>query len=232
MIRSQTICSVLFGATLAIGGCSVTSSPAGNDGLDASERGGAGGQTQTSQGDAAAAGTLATGAEAKADAAEEAVYAAVLKAKIGAKSYVIEETTSTGFGDDATSYLVSSVKRSMTRADAKTVASLKSRNLQHTMLRANMTLGVPYVLVSSATLSEIFASPTPVNGGWDIFYQKYPDSDGLVALSRVGFNAAMNQALVYVEHSYADLGADGNCYLVQNVDGDWSVTQEIMLWIS
>ena len=44
-----------------------------------------------------------------------------------------------------------------------------------------------------ATAHAIFSSN---QDGWQAFYWKYPDAPGIMAFSRVGFNATGNQALV------------------------------------
>jgi hypothetical protein len=59
----------------------------------------------------------------------------------------------------------------------------------------------------------------------------FPNANVLVHLSRIGYNNAGNQALLYISEYYAPLAGAG--YLVYlEKDGNWEVKQSLMLWIS
>ena len=66
---------------------------------------------------------------------------------------------------------------------------------------------------------------------WDRFCQRYPDASGYASFSRVGFNARIDQALVYTaSHSDIDYGT-GNYYLFLKQDGEWQTVDEQTAWL-
>ena len=68
--------------------------------------------------------------------------------------------------------------------------------------------------------------------GWEKFYKRFPDSGGIVGVSRVGFNLETNQALVYVEHGCGDLCGTGHYMLLDKGESGWKVAKRYMSWIS
>jgi hypothetical protein len=60
----------------------------------------------------------------------------------------------------------------------------------------------------------------------------YPDAGGVVTVSRVGFNRAGSQALVYWSVYRAPKAAIGSLILLEKESGQWIVLQNLMIWIS
>jgi len=102
------------------------------------------------------------------------------------------------------------------------------RNESPSQLSPDMQLGAEYVLLSAEEQQNIFSQPD----GWDAFYQKYPGSGGYTAFSRVGFNATLDQALIYVGNVGGLLMGAGFYYLLEKKDGEWRLMEQIMVWIS
>jgi hypothetical protein len=65
--------------------------------------------------------------------------------------------------------------------------------------------------------------PLDEASGWELLYEKYPNSYGFVYLSRVGFNADLSQALVYISASHYEWSIEGSYYLMTRNDGRWEV---------
>jgi hypothetical protein len=59
--------------------------------------------------------------------------------------------------------------------------------------------------------------------GWRDFYERYPNSPGLISLSRVGFNREKNGALVYITHTWGDSGGNAYLMLLKREKGKWKV---------
>lgn len=53
-----------------------------------------------------------------------------------------------------------------------------------------------------------------------------------VRVSRIGFNAAGNQALLYCDYGGSNMGGKGDLFLLDKVDGEWRVTRRVNLWIA
>ncbi len=164
------------------------------------------------------------------DAEEQAVYAALLQGLYSASSYVIMDTTATGPG--GVEYMASTrdrIVQDMRGVDPKTADSFRVRNEAAYPVRPDMDLGSAYVLLSQAEMSQIFSQN---QDGWQVFYGQHPDAPGITTISRVGFNATLDQALVYVGTMSHWLAGGGYYVLLKKVNGAWIVDQQVMTWIS
>jgi hypothetical protein len=78
--------------------------------------------------------------------------------------------------------------------------------------------GITCILISSADMAE-----------WQ---RLYPGAGGVVTVSRVGFNSAETEALVYWSVYRAARAARGSIILLQKENEVWTVRQELMIWTS
>ena len=92
-------------------------------------------------------------------------------------------------------------------------------------LMDQFSLDVPVVLVSKGEIDQIF-------GEWDDFYKRFPDSQGYMTLSRVGFNSDRTKALIYMDNGCGVLCARGCYFLLHKEYGDWFITEEFDCWMS
>lgn len=120
----------------------------------------------------------------------------------------------------------------------ETIDSFERRN-QHsqTIDGAKLGLSVPCTILEKEAFQELMtkydeASYTLPNR-WDGFYKAYPNANGMIKLSRVGFDTKESQALVWVGHA-ADylIGISFFVLLVRNKDGAWNVDNWILATIS
>jgi hypothetical protein len=101
------------------------------------------------------------------------------------------------------------------------VASFKERNQQSYPLNPVLDFGLEYQLLTQEEVDEL--RPLDEASGWELLYEKYPNSYGFVYLSRVGFNADLSQALVYISASHYEWPIEGSYYLMTRNDGRWEV---------
>ena len=101
------------------------------------------------------------------------------------------------------------------------VASFKERNQGPHPLEPVLDLEVEYQLLTQEEVDELH--PQDEASGWKLFYEKYPDTVGFIHLSRVGFNADLSQALVYIAHYHYQQPLLGGYYLMTRQDGRWVV---------
>ncbi len=64
------------------------------------------------------------------------------------------------------------------------------------------------------------------------FYERYPDSNGLISVSSIGFDKAMNTALIHVIHSYGSLGANYYFIVLEKKNGTWGIVKRITTGLS
>ena len=86
-----------------------------------------------------------------------------------------------------------------------------------------------YKIISNAEIDRDFHKG---HHGWEKFYEKHPKSAGLWRFSRPGYNSAGDEALMYVSHSCGWLCGTGHLYLLSKENGEWTVKNRLMLWIS
>jgi hypothetical protein len=101
------------------------------------------------------------------------------------------------------------------------VASFKERNQQPYLLKPVLDLGLEYQLLSQEQVDEL--RPLDEASGWKLFYEKYPQAVGFIYLSRVGFNADLSLALVYISRYHYEQPIQGGYYLMSKQDGRWVV---------
>jgi len=170
--------------------------------------------------------SVAEPSEADMEKEEQAVYAVFVRDSKGPA--VILQNTSTGNLEEDPKQILENLKESLQGISKEAINSYAERNVQQTQLSSDMQLGVDYVLLSSEELAEISSQ-----GNWnEILQERYPGSNGYFIFSRVGFNNALDQAVVYVGNVAGPLMGAGYYYLLEKQNGEWNIKEEIMVWIS
>jgi hypothetical protein len=162
---------------------------------------------------------------------EQAVYTALFEGVYGEpQMYVLmSETTTDISGVENTDSTLKHILSQMTGVDDGTVAGFRARNDAAYPVPADMDIGIPYVLLTREEMNQIFDINT---SGWDVFYTRYPNSPGITTISRIGFNADLTQALVYVGTQSHWLAGAGYYVLLVKKGSTWTIDQKIMTWIS
>ena len=164
-------------------------------------------------------------------ATEYAVYRALIEEK-----YVHDKVQRIVIGSETVSRAFR--KQDKSPVLPETLDSFESQN-QHsqTIESTKLGLSVPCSLLGKEVLQESFTDddnqPHTLEDNWDRFYQAYSGAQGIMQLSRVGFDTEGSQALVYVGNMANALGGAGyHVLLVRNKDGAWSIHSLTMAWIS
>jgi hypothetical protein len=119
--------------------------------------------------------------------------------------------------------------------DPETSADFDAKNKETYQLADRLSLTIPYVLVTEVQLRKIFyetADGKLDEECWRRFYKEFPDAPGVIAFSRVGFNAKKDQALLYVGNQRDFLGGSGVFYLLSKRGKAWQVDKGVILWLS
>jgi hypothetical protein len=158
------------------------------------------------------------------------VLAATLAELQPASMHVIMDMTATGPGNsEETDRVISLAQDNMPGIDSQVLEDFRQQNTASQPVKSDMQLGSPYTLLSQEVMKSIFSQN---RDGWQLFYEQYPQAPGITTISQVGFNAAMDQALVYVGMLSHYLAGAGYIVFLQKVDGNWKVEQKVMTWIS
>lgn len=160
---------------------------------------------------------------------EYAVYSALIQTRYVETSSVElivlqERTTIEWVNDEALNYL----ELELAGVTPELLQDFADQNQETRALERAFNLSVDYVFISLAEQQELFSTDT----GWSEFYDKYPTSSGILYLSRVGFSAQRDQALVYVGHQSDYRLGVGFYYLLTQRDGAWTIDDEVFAWVS
>jgi hypothetical protein len=160
-----------------------------------------------------------------------AVYSAVLKdmfVRDSTQRLVIKNKTGERFtdsGEQRWDYIESG----LAPISRQTIDDFKQKNAQPSDIENKVTLSNKVTLISEAEVDKFFGEG---GGWWKAFYQKYPNSPGLITFSNVGLNHEMTQALLYVGWQSDGLSGEGNYVLLSKSNGAWKVERKVMTWIS
>jgi hypothetical protein len=146
-----------------------------------------------------------------------------------AKLVVIQGRTSTRDLDRLGKRAFEELSKRLPGLSRETFDEFVARNKQHYPLRNRFHVKVKCAFISEKELDSIFDEG---GGWWPEFYRRYPESQGILTLSRVGFNRAKDQALVCVGDDWGNLAGAGYCVLVVRKKAAWRVRGTVGLWVS
>ncbi len=141
---------------------------------------------------------------------------------------VIQDQTGMGVSSTEPSQL-QSIRDSLPEVSQALLDDFAAQNAQPVTLQDRFNLSVNVVLIGQDEVSRLFGQS---GSGWDEFYKRYPNSQGLMTLSRVGFNAQGDRALVYIGNQSHYLAGAGYAVVLGLKDGQWTILNQVMLWIS
>jgi len=118
-----------------------------------------------------------------------------------------------------------------------TFLDFDTKSTQSSKLKSNFNLSVEYVLINEDELTKnVLANEAEKEkdkrDGKYFLYEKYPDANGLISISKVGFNKEKNQAFVEVELTFCGLCGSGDYVLLEKEQGIWKVKEIFNRWVS
>ena len=169
---------------------------------------------------------------------EYAVYSALIRESYledGVKMLVIQNRTLFYANPDylkitTAEQRVQDMKRYCQSVDESALRDFESKHIQSSEMAPNFDLPVKYFLVNKDDFDE--SSDEKARLAIHDFYQRYPDARGMIALSRVGFNQARDQAFLRVEFTFCPLCSHGGKVLLRKQSGKWKVVESFGGWAS
>lgn len=113
--------------------------------------------------------------------------------------------------------------------DAFTSRKFREELIQANRVRHALDLsGIPDLIPTlTADLESVLA-----RDGWSAFYETWPDSTGLVRMSRPVLSADRRQALIFVEFRCAGMCGHGDIYLLERIGAGWRIVRLSSVWMS
>lgn len=118
----------------------------------------------------------------------------------------------------------------------ETIADYESVRTKETQLESKFDIPFKYVFITDKQLGEIFPDSSKQYDrsfdAWTNFRNIYPGSAGYNSFSRVGFDKAKRNALVYFVNWCGSLCGTGSYVHVQKGEKGWVVKNSGGMWIS
>jgi len=108
------------------------------------------------------------------------------------------------------------------------VDDYKNKNAKIYKLENKFSIPQTVILISRGELNKMFQNEK----GWDLFYEKYPNSPGIFSISRVGFNSDQTQAILYFGYQRGFVWGEGYRIFLTKDEGKWVVKEEVLMWVS
>jgi hypothetical protein len=106
------------------------------------------------------------------------------------------------------------------------------RNESTFPLTRELSLSVPYSLLTEGDRDLLFRGDDPI-ASWKLFYARYPESPGLIRVSRVAFDATRTHALVYIElQCGAECGSGRLVQAMRTAGTPWRIEFGELIWIA
>ena len=163
------------------------------------------------------------------EAEEYQVYSALIEEQFFEKVIVIRDHTFCEiFPETNLDETLQALQEHMPAIEQEVLEDFLTKNEQEYPLGRSFKTNSIIIFISDEKIEEIFQGTFY----WLEFYIRYPLSQGIMGLSRVGFNSEMNQALVYMENASGSLSGEGLYILLVKENGVWIIQDRRLVWIS
>lgn len=109
-----------------------------------------------------------------------------------------------------------------------TVDAFREVNAEQAPLRSSFHIKINYELLD---LDDLYSIPKD-GDWWGNYYKRFPGSQGILALSRVGFSTDGTHALLYASNHCGGLCGGGSYVVMEKRGSHWVIGKEIEMWIS
>ena len=110
----------------------------------------------------------------------------------------------------------------------ETLTDFLAKNREHHPIEPDLNPGGRLVCVGDEEFEHIFRD----GDGWARFRKEFPDSDGTLRLSRVGFDRDVTQAMLYAGQQFDWNVGSGGFWLFSCLDGEWTEVGRAGSWLS
>jgi hypothetical protein len=163
---------------------------------------------------------------------EYRVYEAVLaecSLGFGQKTHLIRDRTALAVDDYDREEEFLYIQNAFAGLRQETLSDFKAKSLNSYPIKPYMLGNYQYRLIGHNEIVELFR----YKDGFSRFKHRYPEAEGLITFSRVGFNRYKSQALLCVSSQWGDFSGAGVYFLLDKDDlGLWKVTQRQRVWHS
>lgn len=130
-----------------------------------------------------------------------------------------------GLIEDEIEYL----KKEIPGLDLEATSDFKAKNIDSYPLRSYINQRAEYDFIDEPEIAKLFS----FSDGWKEFYKRYPNSEGILTFSRIGFNLDKTEALASICGQWGhSAGAGLYVTFSRAKDGAWEPQAEVRTWNS
>ena len=124
------------------------------------------------------------------------------------------------------------VKIRLRSLSEETIAGYEAARKKELNLKPKFDIPFKYQLISDKQLEKLALYPNGPTEHWTEFYKLYPKSAGYNSFSKVGYDKAGRNALVYFVNWCGTLCGTGTYLRVEKGENGWTVKEAAGMWIS
>lgn len=151
------------------------------------------------------------------------------------RTFVIAELSSTkgmDYESEMPGQISRWIRKQLPSLQVSTRKAFEYHNQNPVALEAHKFTAHAVSLLSEEEKAKIFTRGSGGDGWWPDFYERYPNAQGILTLSRVGVNSEGTQALLYYGSSRAGLSGMGEMIILEKHNDRWIITERVMVWQS
>jgi len=156
---------------------------------------------------------------------QEVLTACLAQLHLGERQ-VVRSLTRGGLQVTADERMLSYLRENLERLDEETLNDFLAKNREHHPIEPDLNPGGRLVCVGDEEFEHIFRD------GWARFRREFPESDGTLRFSRVGFDRDVTQAMLYTGQQFDWNVGSGGFRLFSKLDGEWTEAGRAGIWLS
>jgi hypothetical protein len=156
---------------------------------------------------------------------QEVLTACLAQLHLGERQ-VVRSLTRGGLQVPADERMLSYLRENLEGLDEETLNDFLAKNREHHPIEPDLNPGGRLVCVGDEEFEHIFRD------GWARFRREFPESDGTLRFSRVGFDRDVTQAMLYAGQQFDWNVGSGGFRLFSKLDGEWTEAGRAGSWLS
>jgi hypothetical protein len=158
---------------------------------------------------------------------QEVLTACLAQLHLGERQ-VVRSLTRSGLQVPADERMLSYLRENLEGLDEETLNDFLAKNREHHPIEPDLNPGGRLVCVGEEKFEQIFRD----KDGWARFRSEFPESDGTLRFSRVGFDRDVTQAMLYAGQQFDWNVGSGGFWLFSKLDGEWKGAGRAGSWLS
>lgn len=142
---------------------------------------------------------------------------------------ILDETMASTAEDYSINDFFKILKEQIPAINKETFLNYNDLNKTSFKLDDAFTGQVNHKLIGKGDYDKYFSTS---DGDWPRFFKHNPNTIGVLKLSRIGFNPAHNQALLYLSFSCGFECGVGKFYVLTREQNNWQISGDYLVWHS